>query len=639
MPTKLSGTSKMKKKPEALVAIGLLVLILIVLFYRSFDPALVIFSNDGPVGTQVAAMNYVPANILTGSWQDLNSIGTIGGTLSVNITILLLYALQLLMGHVIGSVAFAKVYTPIALLILGTGAWFFFRQLRLSPLAAILGALAAMLNSSFFSDACWGVATHEIALGMDFLALGLVVSNTNETPWFTRGMRLALAGLCVGMNVMEGADIGVLYSLYVAAFVFWRSLADEQGVVVKRVGGISGVALVAVFAGIIASQTMVGMIGIGLLGPKVENNANAGGDSEKKAQHWDWASQWSEPKKETLGLFIPGVFGYKMDTPNNMIPSFQSAYGGGVYWGDVGRSPELDRYFDSGSHGVQPPGMMRFSGGGNYCGVLVMLIAAWTIAQSFRRQNSPFSAEQRKLVWFWTTAIFIAVILAWGRFAPFNLPIFYEWISNLPGLSSVRNPTKFLFIVSWGSVILFAYGVHGLSRRYLEVPAVNSNSLSSRLTNWWAKAANFDRKWTLACVGIWGASLLGWFIYASQKTALVHYLLTRGFSDEDFARQIIAFSTGQVGWWLAIFVAALALLTLILAGYFAGARAKLAGLFLGGLLVLDLGRANLPYVIHWDYKEKYEVGSLNQIEQFLQNKSYEHRVAKLLPAPLSTPSQ
>ena len=157
MPTKLSGTSKMKKKHPALFAIGLLVIILSVLFFRSFDPALVIFSNDGPVGTQVAAMNYVPANILTGSWQDLNSIGTNGGTMSVNITISLLWALQQLMGPILGSVGFAKIYAPFALLILGTCAWFFFRQLRLSPLAALLGALAAMLNSTFFSDACWGV--------------------------------------------------------------------------------------------------------------------------------------------------------------------------------------------------------------------------------------------------------------------------------------------------------------------------------------------------------------------------------------------------------------------------------------------------------------------------------------------------
>jgi hypothetical protein len=60
---------------------------------------------------------------------------------------------------------------------------------------------------------------------------------------------------------------------------------------------------------------------------------------------------------------------------------------------------------------------------------------------------------------------------------------------------------------------------------------------------------------------------------------------------------------------------------------------------LGAFLVFDLVRADLPYVIHWDYKQKYEVGSLNPIEELLRDKSYEHRVAYGVPNPLQTPSQ
>ena len=52
-------------------------------------------------------------------------------------------------------------------------------------------------------------------------------------------------------------------------------------------------------------------------------------------------------------------------------------------------------------------------------------------------------------------------------------------------------------------------------------------------------------------------------------------------------------------------------------------------MLLGVFLVFDLGRANLPYIIHWDYKQKYEVGSLNPIVDFLRDKPYEHRVAGL----------
>ena len=435
------------------------------------------------------------------------------------------------------------------------------------------------------------------------------------------------------MNVMDAADIGALYSLLIAIFVFFKPWMDEEGTAVKKlVRGTSEVAVVAVFAGFIALQTV-----IGLIGTEIKGVAGTGQDSETKTQHWDWATQWSEPKKETLSLFVPGVFGYKMDTPNNMMPLFQDAYRGGVYWGGMGRDPAIDRYFDSGGVGSPPPGMMRFGGGGNYAGILVALIAAWTIAQLFRRENPPFIGTEKKNIWFWAIMLFISLPLAWGRFAPFHLPLFYEWIYNkLPGLSTIRNPAKFLFTLSWATVILFGYGVHMLSRRYPEVPAGNSSSLSLRLTAWWTKAGSFDRKWTFICLGIFGACGLGWLVYASEKSALVKYLQARGFPDEDFARQIFAFSIGQAGWWLVIFAAALALLTLILAGCFAGPRAKWGGLLLGAFLVLDLTRANLPFLIHWDYKHKYEVGSLNPVEDFLRDKSYEHRVTIL---PFETQQQ
>ncbi|MEI9866644.1 MAG: hypothetical protein WDN00_19245 [Limisphaerales bacterium] len=135
---------------------------------------------------------------------------------------------------------------------------------------------------------------------------------------------------------------------------------------------------------------------LGLVGTQIQGVVGTGQDAETKAQHWDFVTQWSLPKAETIGLLVPGLFGYKMDTPQNMMPAFQEAYRDGVYWGGVGRDPAIDRFFDSGGTGSPPPGSMRFTGGGNYCGILVALIAAWTIAQSFRRQNSAFTAMQKK---------------------------------------------------------------------------------------------------------------------------------------------------------------------------------------------------------------------------------------------------
>ena len=604
------------KSPRGLYAVGLIAAILVVLFWRSFLPELVHFNNDGPLGQQNVDWLKLPSGF-SGMWADLNDTGFSVGAFAPSITGALIWLL--------GPVGMAKFFAPLALFILGLGAWIFFRTLKLSPLAAALGAVAAMLNSAFFSSACWGVASQQIALGVNFLALALVVANTAETPWLTRWLRFALAGLCVGINIMEASDIGALYSMLIAGFIFYKAVTETGGSAIgKTIHGVGSVAVVALFAAFLAAQTVVSLIGT-----QIQGVAGTGQDTETKAQHWDWATQWSLPKAETAGILVPGLFGYKMDTPKGMMPAMQDAYRGGLYWGGMGRDPAIDRYFDSGGTEAVPQGFMRFTGGGNYCGILVFILAMWTIAQSLRRQNSPLAPLHKKIIWFWAAVIFVSLLFAWGRFAPF-----YALLYKLPYFSTIRNPAKFLIFFSWGLVILFAFGVHLLSRRHLDAAAAKTSDLTTQLKNWWSRVGAFDRKWTLACGGAFGASVLGWLIYSAQKPSLVRLLQKTGFPDADYAGQLISFSIGQAGWFLVLFAVALALFTLIIAGYFAGPRARTGAILLGAFLIFDLVRANLPYIIHWDYKQKYEIGSLNPIVDFLRTKPYEYRVAGL---PLRAP--
>ncbi len=419
---------------------------------------------------------------------------------------------------------------------------------------------------------------------------------------------------------MEAFDIGAIFSLFVAAFVLFKAMVDEGGPVLVKLGrGIGRIVIIAMFAGFIATQTVVGLVG-----SQISGIAGTGQDTETKIQHWDWATQWSVPKVEALALFIPGLFGYRMDTPKDMMDFLQDAYKGGNYWGGCGRDPAIDRFFASGKEGSPPPGLMRFGGGGNYAGVLVALVALWAIAQSLRRQNPAFTETQRRFIWFWSGILIVSLLLAFGRFAPF-----YKLLYMLPYASTMRNPCKFIAVLSWALVILFAYGVHGLTRRYLEISAPNSTSPLAQLKNWWTKVRGFDRNWTSVCVLAVIGSVLGWLIYASEKPNFVHYLQKVGFGDESMAKEIAAFSIGQVGWFIVLFALAVGLCTLIIAGIFAGRRAKSGGILLGALLVMDLGRANLPYIIHWNYKQKYEIGSLNPIVDFLRTKPYESRVVGL----------
>jgi len=370
-----------------------------------------------------------------------------------------------------------------------------------------------------------------------------------------------------------------------------------------------------------------------LVGTQIQGVAGTTQDSETKAKRWDFATQWSLPKKETLGLFVPGLFGYRMDTPKDMMPAFQQSYFGGNYWGGIGRDPVLDRFFENRAEGTPPPSnFMRFGGGQYYCGILVALIAVWGIAQSFRRRQSPYSDTQKLLIWFWMATLVISLPLAWGRFAPFSHNsddyLFYAFLYKFPFFSTIRNPTKYLFFFSCAMVVLFAYGIHALCRQ-LDPAAPKPAGWATQLKNWWARADQFDRRWVFACGGVFGACVLGWLAFGAQKNSFVQYLQKVGFSDENMAREIAAFSLGQAGWFLALFAMAILLLTLVIAKYFSGQRARIGAFLLGGFMVFDLCRADLPFVIHWDYKQKYEVGSLNPIIGFLRDKPYEHRVAGL----------
>ena len=596
---------------------GILLLVLLFLFWRSFEPEYVHFSNDGPLSQAMAAGIHLP-EAFSGVWEDLNDIGFSGGSFPLDLNAVIRW--------VLGSVGWSKFLPPIALFILGLGAWTFFRQLKLAPLAAIIGALAAMLNSVFLSSACWGVASQQIGIGMDFFALALIMSSDARTPAALRWARWALAGLCIGINVMEASDIGAIYSLFIAAYVFIKSLADGEGSMAVKVGrGIARVAVIAIFAGFIAAQTIVSLIST-----QIQGVAGLDENKESAAAHWDWASQWSLPKVETVGLFIPGVFGYKMDTPNNMPEIWQDHYRGGEYWGGMGRSPEIDRFFDSGKDGPAPSGpnmIMRFAGGQNYAGITVTLLAAWAIAQSLRRKNKTgYTPSQQKYIWFWALVLVGSVFLAWGRFDPFAL--YAHTIYKLPYFTSIRNPVKFVLIYSWAISILCAYGVHDLSRRYL-----NPTAPSGDLSTWWARVAGFDRKWTLATLGVAGAGVLGWMIYSSEKPALIAYLSKVGFGDPETAQQIADFSISQVAWFAAILIASVGLVILIIAGVFAGQRTRLAGYLLGGVILFDLCRADLPFAVYWDYIQKYEVGTLNPVVKFLTEKPYEHRVIALPGQP------
>ena len=149
-------------------------------------------------------------------------------------------------------------------------------------------------------------------------------------------------------------------------------------------------------------------------------------DTKSKEQRWDEATMWSLPKIETLRVIIPGVFGYRMDTPE-----------GGNYWGAVGQQPGVPT--------------SRHPGSGVYGGVLVVLPAIFALLRSIKGAGGPYSDRERKAIWFWGGVALVSLLLAYGRHAPlydfYQLPYF-----STIGIRSIRTP----FHVAHN---LFGYGL------------------------------------------------------------------------------------------------------------------------------------------------------------------------------------
>ena len=593
-----AGESTVAGRFGALIALALIAGLLALLFWRSFVPRYVLFSNDGPLGIRMAEWLRLPSGLL-GLWDDLNSLGFNGGSFGESISTLILW--------VLGPLGASKFLAPVILCLLGMCAWFSFQRLRLTPFAALLGALGVTFSSCFFSTACWGVDSTVLGIGMSYLAIGLVASASRAAGTLERWASYALAGLAAGMGVIEAADVGAVFSLIVFAFVVFHSLVEDGPLPARVVRGVFRTLVVAGFAFFIAGQTF-----IGLINTQIKGGAGTGQDMQAKAQHWDWATQWSLPKTEMLGLVVPGLFGYRMGTPN-----------GGNYWGGIGCDPAIDRWRDNDRQGVQPPGCIRFSGGGYYLGVPVALVALWAVIQASRKKDSVFTLPERKLLWFWSAVGIVCLLFAFGRFAPF-----YRLFCALPYSSTIRNPIKFLNPMIFSVSMLFAYGLNALWRQYLA--SASSLPPGDRPRNWWSRASRFDRRWTIGCALALGLSLVAWIVYASFRESLERHIQMGGF-DEQQAHLIAAFSIGQSGWFVLLFVLAAGLLTLILGSVFAGPRAKWGAWLLGLLVVFDLGRANLPWIVHWDYRQKY---ATNDVIEFFRGKPYEHRVAELrFPAP------
>lgn len=576
-----------------LVVLGVVV---VFLFRESFRPEMAMFANDGPLGLVSALCNRLPDG-WSGVWADLNWLGLNGGSMPFDLTSIVAW--------ILGPLNFIKFYPGLTVVILGLCAWLFFRQLGFHPAVCLLGGVAAALNSDFFSYACWGLGTLTLCVASVFLAFTAIITKTRPS-W----VGPVLAGAALGNALMEGFDNGAIFSLYVAAFVMFHSWINrEASKSAAKVGlGILNTALVAVVSGVVAAHVL-----LGLVSANIQGVAGMGQDKESTAARWNFATQWSLPPRETLRAVIPGLYGYRMDTP-----------GGGQYWGKVGMDPSWDAFWEQSNPDPSkaPRAILRYSGAGHYAGVLVVLMAVVAVFQSFRREGSGLTPLERKWVWFWGGVTLLSLLFAFGRFAPF-----YRIIYSLPYFSTIRNPVKFLHPFNVGLVVLCGYGLQALWRGWIARPSVRQGGLSGTFGAWWSNGKPAERQLGKLLIAVAVVSVLAWLMYGSGRRSLVQHLALVGFNGPA-GEAIARHSIREVGMFAVVTLISVGLVVLALSGWFAGQRSRWATVALGAVLALDLARANVPWILHYNWKERY---ASNPLFDQLRQAPHEGRILGNLP--------
>jgi hypothetical protein len=600
-----------------LILLAGLLAVMALLFHKAFLPDWVIFNNDAPFGPKIRAGAALP-EALTGAWEDMNWIGLVSPAAVPDLTTVALW--------LAGPLLYAKFWAPASLVILGLCAWFFFRELKFTPLACVLGGLAMGLNPDPFANACWGQVSRPLGMAACLLAMAALQNSAGRSGW----LRTILAGICVGLAVVEGFDVGAIFSVFVAAWTIMHSLV-QQPTWGRRIGlGLARVVLIAGFAMATAASTMATLVGTQITGV-----VGMSQDEQSRQMRWNEATQWSLPKREALGILVPGLFGFRMDTPAHLSEGMQQSHAAGAYWGAIGRDASWERFLETDKRGPVPGGFLRYGGGSGYAGMLVLVVAAWAVFQSFRKNDSAFTREQRLMLWFWLGVLGVAALLMFGRHAPF-----YQFIYALPYASTFRNPVKFMHVFQWALVIIFAYGMHGLTSRYLNQTLAAPRGLVAQFLAWWRQARGGDKKWVQGSVVAFVVAALAWGTYAASRGAVEAYVtelnqfaaMQQGLKPDpvaaaEAAQATISFSLGQVGWAVAFLAGSLALVALMISGGFAGRRVGAAGVLLGLMLTVDLAWQNRPWVIIENWQERYVQAGQNPVFDFLKTQPEQHRVS------------
>ncbi|MDF7808351.1 hypothetical protein P4E94_12930 [Pontiellaceae bacterium B12219] len=370
---------------------------------------MVFSASDLNIGRLAAKKNMLP-ELLTGQFTANQVLG--GSAYGFTLFHVLLAAMPLTI--------FANTIYGLILVFGSLSMVWFLRIWERSWGASVVGALIAFWFNSI-TLASGGHAYKMEVLAFSVLSLCLIEKAIRATSVKKAIGFSVLAGPAVGIMMIEQQDVALLAGLFVGSYTVFRLIQSHRKSIFHWLGILFPVGIVAI---LISGSTMLKSYQSNIAGAA---SVQKGGDEK-----WNYITQWSMVPSEWPDLIAPGWGGWSSGNPE------------GPYWGKIGRSAEWE---------TQKQGFSNFKLDSLYLGIIPFLLALYGVWSAFGNRKE----QDGGTILFWGIAAFIGLLLAFGKYSPL-----YKLFYQLPMVSNIRAPVKFLDNVEICLAILAAYGLDRL---------------------------------------------------------------------------------------------------------------------------------------------------------------------------------
>ncbi|MCB1068819.1 MAG: hypothetical protein KDL31_00600 [Kiritimatiellae bacterium] len=389
------------------------------LVYReAFLPGNVLFTTDDNIGAMASREKILPQAFL-GGWADEPAAGQ-PLLVPISWTNLMLWILPLKL--------FVNSIHALDLILASLCLLGFFRLRGMHPASALMAVLAAFwVGSNFFLTYAGHIGKFGVLL-MAALYLYLLEVSLQKRSWAWA----ALAGGALGGMFLEQADSALFFALFLGPYAVIR--AGE--VFAWRWAGWKTIVLPVASLSLLIGVHAI-MTGYMLYKMDMPDAEQAVSEEAANQELWEYCTQWSLPPLEVIEWVAPGYLGWRSGEPT------------GPYWGKLGQSAG----FQQSGQGFRNFKLETF-----YKGAIPVLLFLFGAGLFFvRGLTLPMSRLEGR---FWVAAVVLSFLLGLGKFFPL-----YSLFFHLPGMSSIRNPVKFLQFTQMGMAVLAGVGLEGLIRQ------------------------------------------------------------------------------------------------------------------------------------------------------------------------------